>query len=889
MKGERALWPTAKLMGIEEYQLPNGLRVVLAPDPAKPTFTINLTVLVGSIHEGAGEAGMAHVFEHLLFHSLKGFPDVKETFNAMGAQCNGTTWFDRTNFFATMRSSEENLETAIRLEAARLGGATLHEEDLVKEGKIVESEFEMRATFPQSLMMRGMLGCMFDFHAYSREPIGTIEDFKSLKMEGIKAFYQRYYTPDNAVLFLTGKFDPAKALALVAKHFKGLKKSKQGRPAYTTREPGAQGERRYVVRAAGDAFHVMVGYRVPGASTPDAAVADVLAMALISDRIGPVHDALVGKGLASIANIFPMDLRMPSPWIAMAEVPREKDPDAAEAALIVAVERGAYSLTQADLDRIKSGVERFRDQIFNNPEALADKFGQFEANGSWKLLIVRCEQIKTVTLEDIKTFATQYLRRENRIIGRFEPDAGAIVVLPGRECEIGEYSDLLAKVPADIKSTKEFSYTPACLQAALAWVDVGPARIGLISKEVKGDDVLIRLRIPFAARATVVGSVCAGTALGVLMTQRTKTLTKEALERTLADSNSHIGASVVLDGAQFSIQTKLDKLESILPLALEMLRTPFVQEQEIHDYVARREGDLKALQDNPQLMLGQEVNRMLYHEGDPRRKETVDQQIADLRSLTPDSLMAFHRDFFGTTGLVGSVVGDLSPEDVTRLLAPLVAEGWNASIPPVEDPNEAVKTVSTATAKVPTPGKPTVFNALIHPLSASSKGPDAVPMEAIAWLLFQDPLASRIPKKIRGEAALSYVVQGQYVADLDGDFSFVMILTVTNPDNAGRSVELAIAEIEAALKDGFTADEVAAFKIAQKSRLVVSRSDDNMIGAMILALGRNHLDFGLWATQDQELETLTAERVNDAMRRHYQPSKMGLVQIGDLSTAVPIA
>lgn len=877
------LQPTVRLLGIEEYRLPNGFRVVLAPDQAKPTFTINLTVLVGSIHEGAGEAGMAHVFEHLLFRGLEGFPDVKETFNAMGAQCNGTTWFDRTNFFATMSSSDENLETAIRLEAARLGQAVLTEEDLVKEGKIVESEFEMRTVHPQGLMMRGMLGCMFDFHAYSREPIGTIEDFRSVKMENVKAFYKRYYTPDNAVLFLTGKFDPAKALSLVEKHF-GQKKPGQGRPAYTTREPGAQGERRYVVRAPGDTFQVMAGYRVPGASSPDMAAADALAGALSSYNMGPLHDALVGKGLASSAYIFALDLKMPSPWVAMAEVPREKDPDAAEAAIIEVVERGVASLSQADLDRSKSIVERYREEILNSPQELADKLSQFEAGGSWKLMIVRCEQIKALSLSDVKAFAARYIRRENRVVGRFEPDASAPVVLPDPEPGIDRYADLLSKIAADgTKSAKEFSYTPASLQAALTWVDVGPARIGLIPKEVKGDDVFIDLVMPFAGRAVVEPSYASGGALGALMTKRTRSLTKEALEKALADLNSHINAGVTQDGAVIAIHTKKNRMDTVLPLAWEMLRTPFIEAQELHDYVARKEGGLKSLKDNPQLLMGLELNHMLFPVGDPRRKKAADEQIEDLRRLTPESILAFHRDFFGPDGLVGSVVGDLSPNDVIRFLSPLTNGGWKAAKPPIEEPNDAVEGVAVASSTVPTPGKPTVFNVLLHPLAVSRRSPDSVPMEAVAWILFQDPLASRIPRKIREEAALSYAVQGQFSSDLNGTFSFALILTVTNPANAQKAIGLVRTLIEEALRDGFTADEVEAFKKSHKSRLAIARSDDQMVGAALVDLVRNRLDFGLWAKQDEELEALTARQVNDAMRRHFHLDKMGLIQIGDVA------
>jgi zinc protease len=878
----KGLEPVIRLLGIEEYRLPNGLRVVLAPDPAKPTFTINLTVLVGSIHEGAGEAGMAHVFEHLLFHSLEGFPDVKETFKALGTQCNGTTSFDRTNFFATISSSDENLETAIRIEAARLGRAVLHEEDLVKEGKIVESEFELRATHPQGLMIRGMLGCMFDFHAYSREPIGTVEDFKSLKMANIRDFYRRYYTPDNAVLFLTGKFDPVKALSLVETHFGELKASGYGKPAYTTREPGSQGERRYMVRAAGDAFHVMVGYRIPGATSQAMAAADTLATALASNRIGPLHDALVGKGLASEAYIFALDLRMPSPWVALAEVPLGKDPAAAEAALVEAVERGAALLTQADLDRAKGVIERYRDQLMNSPEELADKLSQFEAGGSWTLLIVRCELIKTLTLDDLRTFASRYIRRENRVVGRFEPDPNGVVVMPDPEPDMAQYAGLLSKIPATVKATKEFSYTPASLQQALTWVTIGPARIGLISKETKGADVFISFRLPFPSRAVVSPSYSTGLALGALMTKRTEALTKEQLEGVLAESNSSIGAVVLREQAIVAVKTKRNKLETILPLAFEMMRHPFIQEQEVRDYVTRKEGELKAIRDNPSLLLGMEINRGLFPDGDPRRTRTAEQQIEDLRGLTTGSILAFHKDFFGADGIVGSVVGELTPDEARAMLSPLVAEGWKAAIPFVRESNDPVEGIGAREVRVATPGKPTVFSTIFQPMELSMKSPDYMAMEAATWTLFQDPLGSRISKKVREEAALSYAVQGQSNCSIDGDFAYWLVLMVTNPQNSVKAMEFARAEFEKALRDGLGQEEIEAFKKAQKNRMAVMRSDDNIIAGMITEFGWNSLDFNYWAALDRDLESLTAQHVNDVMRRHIQPAKMGLILVGDL-------
>src|SRR5688500_1925982 len=128
--------------GISEYRLENGLRVLLYPDASKPTVTVNLTVLVGSRHEGYGEAGMAHLLEHMVFKGTPTFPNVPKALRDHGANFNGTTNVDRTNYFETLRASDENLEFAIRLEADRLVNSYVKREDLVSEFTVVRNEFE---------------------------------------------------------------------------------------------------------------------------------------------------------------------------------------------------------------------------------------------------------------------------------------------------------------------------------------------------------------------------------------------------------------------------------------------------------------------------------------------------------------------------------------------------------------------------------------------------------------------------------------------------------------------------------------------------------------------------------------------------------------------------
>src|SRR5215471_2187297 len=129
--------------GITEYALPNGLRVLLFPDNSKPKVTVNMTYLVGSRFEGYGETGMAHLLEHMLFKNTKSGRDVKKELSDHGADFNGTTTYDRTNYFETVAATDDNLKWALGLEAERMTDMKMEKAVLDTEMTVVRSEFEM--------------------------------------------------------------------------------------------------------------------------------------------------------------------------------------------------------------------------------------------------------------------------------------------------------------------------------------------------------------------------------------------------------------------------------------------------------------------------------------------------------------------------------------------------------------------------------------------------------------------------------------------------------------------------------------------------------------------------------------------------------------------------
>ena len=174
--------------GITEYAYPNGLHVLLFPDTSKPKVTVNVTYLVGSRQEGYGETGMAHLLEHLMFRETKTRTNIKKELTDHGANMNGSTAWDRTNYFETMTATDENLRWALEMEADRMVNTRVEKEILDKEMTVVRNEFEMGENNPMNMMFQRLLETAYLWHAYGHLPIGNRSDIEHVPIPRLAAF-----------------------------------------------------------------------------------------------------------------------------------------------------------------------------------------------------------------------------------------------------------------------------------------------------------------------------------------------------------------------------------------------------------------------------------------------------------------------------------------------------------------------------------------------------------------------------------------------------------------------------------------------------------------------------------------------------------------------------
>src|SRR2546426_8496014 len=242
----------AAVEGITEYQFDNGLRALLFPDNSQSKVTVNMTVLVGSRQEGYGETGMAHLLEHMVFKGTARHPHIPKELQQHGAQFNGSTSSDRVNYFETLAATDANLEFALELEADRMVNSFIKKEDLDSEMTVVRNEFERGENSPSGVLGKLIAAPAYNWHNYGKPTIGNRSDIERVPVENLRAFYRKYYQPDNVVLIVAGKFDESKALGWGQKYFGAIPRPERKLDNTWTEEPAQDGERLVSLRRVGD-------------------------------------------------------------------------------------------------------------------------------------------------------------------------------------------------------------------------------------------------------------------------------------------------------------------------------------------------------------------------------------------------------------------------------------------------------------------------------------------------------------------------------------------------------------------------------------------------------------------------------------------------------------
>jgi zinc protease len=872
----------ASVEGITEHRLANGLRVLLFPDPSKPTITVNVTYLVGSRHEQYGETGMAHLLEHLVFKGTPRHPNIPQELTQHGARPNGSTWFDRTNYFETFEASEANLDWALDLEADRMVNSFIAKKDLDSEMTVVRNEFEAGENEPRAVLEERTMSTAFLWHNYGNSTIGARSDIENVPIDRLQAFYRRYYQPDNAVLLVAGRFDEPKTLAKIVRLFGAIPRPQRALTPTYTAEPTQDGERTVTLRRVGDVQGVCAVYHIPAGSHTDAAPLSILMELLGDTPSGRLHKALVETRKASEVWAFAYQLREPGGAVLGAQVRMGDSLEGAREVLVRTTEGVAQQPpTTEEVERARAALLKSIELTLNNSERLGLVLSEWIAMGDWRLFFLHRDRLKQAMPEDVKRVAAAYLKPANRTVGVFiptpQPDRAEIPAPPEVAALVTGY-----KGGAALAQAEAFDPSPAAVEARTERLTLANgARVALLPKKTRGGTVVASLTFRFGDEASLMGRAKEAELAGRMLMRGTLRRTRQQIQDELDRLKARASVSGGPTQAIASLETVRDSLPAVLRLLAEVLREPSFPEGEFETLRHEELAGIEEQRSDPESMAAIALERHTspYPKGHVRYTPTLDEERDAVQAASLDAAKAFHREFYGASDAHLAVVGDFEAAELRPLLAELFGS-WKSprSYARVKS---VLFEVPARTVSLEAPDKANAVIMGSESLALRDDHPDYPALVLGNFMFGGGFLNSRLATRIRQKEGLSYGVgSGLSANPLDpvGEFRFFAIFA---PESAAR-IEAAFGEeLARALKEGFTPEELAAAKSGLLQSRQVNRAQDARLAgtlATYLFLGRTLA----WdAALEERLEALSAEEVVGALRRHIDPAKLTLVKAGD--------
>lgn len=416
----------ARLSNIEfeEFDLPNGLHVILHKDATNPIVCVDIWYHVGSKDEDPGRTGFAHLFEHMMFQGSKNVAKT-EHFNYIqnaGGNLNGSTNQDRTNYYQTAPSNQ--LELLLWLESDRMGTLQVTQENFDNQRDVVKEEKRQRYdNAPYGSRWSEMMSRAFKDQTYEWTPIGSMEDLNSADLGYAQEFYHKYYSPDNAVLVISGDIDYDNARTLAEKYFGELKAANTKKNSYPPLIYN-QGEISDTIYDNVQLPAVYIAYKIPGLKHKDAQAIELLSMILGDGRSSRLYNEIVyNRKIAKTTGAFVWDNEIGGLMIVYSTGFKNSNTDTMISGITSIIDgMSAENVSVRELDKAKNSIENeytsSLQTVLGKGDALASYWTYFRNTGKINTAV---NDYLNVTIEDLRNAAEKYLKKENRVVLTYLP------------------------------------------------------------------------------------------------------------------------------------------------------------------------------------------------------------------------------------------------------------------------------------------------------------------------------------------------------------------------------------------------------------------------------------------------------------------------------------
>lgn len=873
--------------GVKEYSLNNGLKVLLIPDASQSNMVVNIVYNVGSRHEGYGEKGMAHLLEHMLFKSTKNLGDIKKMLSDKGGSANGTTWFDRTNYYEVFPSTDENLKWSVEMEADRMINATILQTDLDKEFSVVRNEFEIGENNPDGVLQERILSTAYLWHNYGNSTIGSKEDIERVKANTLRVFYEKYYQPDNATLIIAGKFDEKKALQYIGQYFGAIAKPKRVLNKTYTIEPAQDGEKYVELKRAGDSKNVGALYHTAAYVDKDYAAIDALGEILTSDPSGYLYKSLVETQKVSSIYFWQPTTRDASFMYFGVAVPNDKDVVATRDLVRAELDKIASTkYTDEDVSRAKAKLIKQIESVKNNTISFAINLTEIIGAGDYRLGFLYRDAIENLTKEDIQRVAERYFRSNNRTIGIFIPSKDEQRVKPS------EYTDeQLAAFTKDYKG-KALEKETAAFEASIKNLKQNfvegklsnGAKYGLIKKEIKGGKVQASFKFPVSNEKDLAGKTDTGAILAQLLKTGTKTKTKEQISDRLDQLKSSLNFNYSGQNLTVNINTYKESFKEVMEILGDLLVNSTFPQNELTKTINEYNTYLESSLNDPQAVAFVQVSKQTeeYSKESIFYTSTVQEQIDAYKKIKQSEIVDFYNNILGGNNGFGSVVGDLDAKTTAEILENTFGK-WNSKSKYVMAQPTFFETKKLDKEFI-TPDKENAVAIGKISFKMNLKSPDYPAFVMANEMLGSGGfLTARIPMRLREKEGISYGAGSFINIPTTNDAAYWLYYAFLNPTKKNAVETAAKEEISKALKDGFNAEELKSILTSWLNERKTRLGND----VTLMALTNAYLQYGTpledYDTLESKVKALKVEEINAVLKKYISLDKMTSIYAGDFN------
>jgi zinc protease len=676
-----------------EYKLKNGLRVIMHQDPSTPIVAVNLWYHVGSKNEIPGRTGFAHLFEHMMFQGSKNYnADYFTPLQEAGANINGTTNSDRTNYYEVLPSNF--LELALFMEADRMGGLldAMTLDKLNNQRDVVKNERRQRVdNQPYGTAGERIGEIMFPKgHPYNWSVIGSLDDLSAASLEDVKNFFRQYYVPNNASLVIAGDFDEKQARGWVEKYFGPIAKGAditRPNPAM----PKLEKETRVSVEDNVPLPRLYMVWHSVRQGDKDEPALDILGSILSSGRGSRLQSNLVydkelvqmigaGNGTREVAGTFQVS----------ATARQGKTLEEIEKEINVELERIKQTPPTADeiaraLNQIESGTIFGLQTVLGKADSLNSNAVFF---GKPDLFQKQLDDYRRVTPADVQRVAKQYLT-DNRLIMSYVPrKAGAETNAGARR---GATNDAANK-PTSVSSEEKKKTAPDASKLpkpgpnpkfALPPIEKSKLSNGLEVWTVRQSELpIVSMNMVFKSGGTFEPAEKSGVSsmTATLLDDGTKTRSALDIANQLQSIGAAMGAGSGWDSTNVSMSTLTRNLDQALDIFSDVIVNPTFPESEFEQVRRRTLGSFIQRRSNPNAISDVVYDRVIYGKDHPYGRQLSGTETT-IKSLKRDDLVNFYQSTYRPNNAVLVVVGDVDSKTLMPKLEKAFADWKPGDVP----------------------------------------------------------------------------------------------------------------------------------------------------------------------------------------------------------------